>query len=254
METWLYTIGATLLVSLVSLVGILFLSWNKKRLQKIIFILVSLAVGALFGDAFFHLIPESNSLHTDPHVTGNMVVLGILMFFVLEKFLLWRHDHSVKVTKHQIKPLGIMSLAADGVHNFIDGVLIGASFMVSPELGITTTLAIILHEIPQEIGDFGVLIHSGFSVRKAIWLNLATALTAVLGAVLILIVGKQVENLVNYIVPLAAGGFIYLAGSDLIPELKKENSFKKSLLQIACISAGLLLILMFHFIGHAHHH
>lgn len=253
METWIYTIGATLLVSLVSLVGILFLSWNRNRLQKTIFILVSLAVGALFGDAFFHLIPESNSLHADSHITGYMVVLGILIFFVLEKFLLWRHNHSAELTHQPIKHLGIMSLVADGVHNFIDGVLIGASFMVSPELGFTTTVAIVLHEIPQEIGDFGVFTHSGFSVRKAIWLNLGTALTAVLGAVLVLLLGSQIENIINYIVPIAAGGFIYLAGSDLIPELKKENSMGKSLLQFLYILCGLELILLFDFMSHSHH-
>lgn len=247
METWIYAIGATLLVSVVSLVGILFLSWNTIRLKKIVFVLVSLAVGALFGDAFFHLIPESANLHTDPHATGILVVVGILFFFILEKFILWRHDHTISESTKHIKPLGYMSLAADGIHNLIDGVLIGASFMVSPELGFSTTLAIVLHEIPQEIADFGVLTHSGFSVQKAIWLNLGTALTAVLGAALVLIIDQRVENFVNYIVPVAAGGFIYLAGSDLIPELKKENSIKKSMMQFVCILAGLGLILLFHF-------
>ncbi|MBP1664122.1 MAG: family metal transporter [Bacteroidetes bacterium] len=253
MITWIYVIGATLLVSIVSVVGIVFLSWNKDRLQKIIFILVSLAVGALFGDAFLHLIPESIELHTNPHTTGILVIVGILFFFTLEKFLLWRHDHRVSSPENDIKPLGYMSLMADGFHNLIDGVLIGASFMVSPELGFTTTVAIVLHEIPQEIGDFGVLTHSGFSVRKAIWLNLVTALTAVLGAVLVLLLGSQIENIINYIVPIAAGGFIYLAGSDLIPELKKENSIGKSLLQFLCILSGLGLILLFHFMSHSHH-
>jgi zinc and cadmium transporter len=252
METWIFSICATIVVSLVSLIGIFFLTWNKTKLQGIVFILVSFAVGALFGDAFFHLIPESTSLHTNPHITGYLIVLGLLVFFILEKFLLWRHDHSPEATEHQLKPLGFMSLAADGVHNFIDGVLIGASFMVSPELGVTTTIAIVLHEIPQEIGDFGILTHSGFSVKKAIGLNLATALTAVLGAVLVLLVGERVEHLVNYIVPIAAGGFIYLAGSDLIPELKKETGFRKSIIQIACIIGGLLLIAAFHIVQHLH--
>jgi zinc and cadmium transporter len=254
MEIWLYAIGSTVVVSLVSLIGIFFLSWNKTKLQNIVFILVSFAVGALFGDAFLHLIPESTAIHSSPQTTGILIILGILMFFVLEKFLLWRHDHGLESAGHQIKPIGFMSLIADGVHNLIDGLLIGASFMVSPELGITTTIAIVLHEIPQEIGDFGILTHSGFSVKKSIWLNLASALTAIVGAALVLIVGERIENMVNYIIPIAAGGFIYLAGSDLIPELKKDTGFKRSLIQIVCIIGGLLIILAFHFLPHAHHH
>jgi zinc and cadmium transporter len=248
MNTWISAVLSTLLVSIVSLVGIGFLSMNQQRLQKIIFILVSFAVGALFGDAFFHLLPESIEMHQNPTLVGGLIIAGLLSFFTLEKFILWRHDHRIPHDHKTIKPLGYMSLVADGFHNFIDGVLIGASYLVSPHIGITTTIAVILHEIPQEIGDFGVLVHSGFSVRKALWLNFITACTAVLGTLVVLFLGNSISSMINYIIPFAAGGFIYLAGCDLIPELKKENSIKQSLLQLCCIVLGMLMLYLFRFL------
>ncbi|NJK97106.1 MAG: ZIP family metal transporter [Bacteroidales bacterium] len=248
MNTWASALLSTLLVSIVSLVGIGFLSMNQQRLQKIIFILVSFAVGALFGDAFFHLLPESIEMHQNPTLVGGLIIAGLLSFFTLEKFILWRHDHRIPHDHKTIKPLGYMSLVADGFHNFIDGLLIGASYLVSPHLGITTTIAVILHEIPQEIGDFGVLVHSGFSVRKALWLNFITACTAVLGTIVVLFLGNSMYSMVNYTIPFAAGGFIYLAGCDLIPELKKNNSVKQSLLQLCCILSGMIMLYLFRFI------
>ncbi|NJK96902.1 MAG: ZIP family metal transporter [Bacteroidales bacterium] len=182
------------------------------------------------------------NLHTEPVVIGVLVIAGLLAFFVLEKFILWRHDHRVQNHHHQIMPLGYMSLVADGFHNFIDGILIGASYLVNPELGIATTLAVLLHEIPQEIGDFGVLIHSGFTVKKALWLNFLTACMSIAGTAFVLLLGNSMSNVYNYIIPFAAGGFIYLAGCDLIPELKKENSAKQSLVQLCCILSGMMLL------------
>jgi zinc and cadmium transporter len=248
MIIWLFALISTLLVSIVSLAGIGFLSINPARLQKIVFILVSFAVGALFGDAFFHLLPESVETHDNPVLVGGLVMSGILAFFILEKIILWRHDHRLHNNNRQIKPLGYMSLAADGFHNFIDGILIGASYLVSPDIGITTTLAVILHEIPQEIGDFGILVHSGLKVRKALWLNFLTACMAVAGTIVVLILGQKMHDLVNYIIPFAAGGFIYLAGCDLIPELKKDIGIKQSLIQLGCIFTGILLLYAFRFI------
>jgi zinc and cadmium transporter len=248
MSIWIQALLSTILVSIVSLVGIGFLSMNQQRLQKIIFILVSFAVGALFGDAFFHLLPESIEMHENPTLVGGLIIAGLLSFFSLEKFILWRHDHRIQHDHKTIKPLGYMSLVADGFHNFIDGVLIGASYLVSPHLGITTTIAVILHEIPQEIGDFGVLVHSGFSVRKALWLNFITACTAILGTIVVLFLGNSINSMVNYTIPFAAGGFVYLAGCDLIPELKKNNSVKQSLLQLFCIIMGMLMLYAFRFI------
>ena len=245
---WIQALISTILVSAVSLVGIAFLSMKQQRVQKIIFILVSFAVGGLFGDVFFHLLPESIELHQNPTLVGGLIIAGLLSFFSLEKFILWRHDHRIQHDHNTIKPLGYMNLVADGFHNFTDGVLIGASYLINPQLGVTTTIAVILHEIPQEIGDFGVLIHSGFSVRKALWLNFLTACTAILGTIVVLLLGNSINSMVNYIIPFAAGGFIYLAGCDLIPELKKENSVKQSVIQLSCIVLGMIMLYAFRFL------
>jgi len=248
MNVWIYSIVSVIIVSVISLVGIAFLSVKPARLQKILLVLVSFAVGALFGDAFFHLLPESIETLQNHTLIGGLIIGGILAFFILEKFLLWRHDHRIQTdSETEIKPLGYMSLAADAFHNFIDGILIGSSYMVSPHLGLTTTIAVILHEIPQEIGDFGVLIHSGFSVKRALLLNFLTACAAIIGATVALYFGHSISGLSNYIIPFAAGGFIYLAGSDLMPELKKENTFKQSISQFVSIGLGIFLLYTFSF-------
>jgi zinc and cadmium transporter len=251
-NVWIGALGSTLLVSLLSFSGILLLAMRTKQLKKMIFILVSFAVGALFGNAFFMLIPESFHQIVDGQTIGILVISGLIVMFVLEKFIHWHHNHNV--TDEEVKaPLGYISLITDSLHNFTDGVLIAAAWMVSPEVGIATTLAVIVHEIPQEISDFGVLLHAGFSKRKALFLNFIAASSAILGGVLTLTLGSVSEKILTYILPFAAGGFIYLAGSDLIPELNRERSVKKSMIQFAAIVAGLAL--MFYIsLNHEHHH
>ncbi|MBI5179868.1 MAG: ZIP family metal transporter, partial [Nitrospirae bacterium] len=160
MELWLYTIGSVVLVSAISFVGILSLLFDRERLNKMLLFLVSFAVGGLFGDAFIHLLPESFEKLGAKLTTSLFIILGILLFFVLEKFIRWRHCH-IPTSEEHPHPLVTMNLIGDSVHNFIDGMLIGASYIVNIPIGITTTIAIILHEIPQEIGDFGVLVHGG---------------------------------------------------------------------------------------------
>lgn len=248
---WISAILSTLLVSLISMTGIFFLSLKLHQLRKIVFILVSIAVGALLGNVFFHLIPESYEQIPDEHIVAFLILGGIISFFVMEKFLHWHHGHDVDHIDHHPKSYGYISLFADGIHNFTDGVLIAAGWMAGPEIGMATTLAVILHEIPQEISDFGILIHAGFTARKALWLNFYAALTAVLGTVITLLAGKTLESLSVYILPVAAGGFIYLAGTDLLPELKKENAWQKSLVQLGMIITGLLLMFLVSG-GHTH--
>ena len=251
-NVWVGALGSTLVVSLLSFSGILLLSMRDKQLKKMIFILVSFAVGALFGNTFFMLIPESFHQIDDSQVIGILVISGLIVMFVLEKFIHWHHCHNI-THEHDAAPLGYISLITDSLHNFTDGVLIAAAWMASPEVGIATTLAVIVHEIPQEISDFGVLLHAGFSKRKALFLNFIAACSAILGGVLTLTLGSLSEKILVYILPFAAGGFIYLAGSDLIPELNREKSVKKSLIQFAAIIAGLAL--MFYIsLHHEHHH
>jgi zinc and cadmium transporter len=252
-EIWLYAIASTVLISLLSFSGVLFLAFQQKVLRQIIFVLISFAVGALFGNAFFILLPESYLHIPDAKLAGILVVTGLLFMFILEKFIHWRHNHSIDEEEgaHKPAPLGYISLITDGLHNFTDGVLIAAAWMVSPEVGIATTTAVLLHEIPQEISDFGVLIHAGFSRKKALMLNFFSACSAILGGVFMLILGHLTEVATYYILPVAAGGFIYLAGTDLLPELHREKSNKKNIIQFAAILAGLMLM---HFISLNHSH
>ena len=246
MVAWIYSIVSVFLISLVSLIGVLALSLNRDRLAKLTLFLVSFAVGGLFGDAFIHLLPESfQELGTNLSVSL-YVISGILIFFVLEKFLRWRHCH-IPTSEEHMHPLATINLVGDAVHNLIDGMLVGASYMVSLPIGVATTLAVIMHEIPQEVGDFGVLIHAGLSVKKALALNFLSALTAMLGVILAIVLGSEIEGFSLSLLPIAAGGFLYIAGSDLIPELHHEVKVLRSLLQFVMIllGVGVMALLIF---------
>ncbi len=236
MAIYLYSLASVIVVSLISLIGLFTLSLNEKLLKKYVFILVSLAVGALLGDAFIHLIPEAFEQIGNPTNLALAIVGGIFIFFVLEKFLHWHH-HGIE--DHAPHPIGNLILVSDGIHNLIDGIIIGASYLISIEVGIATTIAVILHEIPQEIGDFGVLLHAGYTKSKALWLNFLSALFAIVGVIIALILGTMTESLILWLIPVAAGGFIYIAMSDLIPELHKTKKFTYSVIQLIAISIGI---------------
>ncbi|TSC56621.1 MAG: zinc/iron permease [Parcubacteria group bacterium Gr01-1014_18] len=235
-----YTLLAVLGVSLVSLVGILLLFVQEQKLRSRLFILVSLAVGALFGDVFFHIIPELFESGVSVENMSFGILGGLLLFFILEKVLHWRHQHiPCEAHKECVEPFGYMNLISDALHNFIDGALIASSFLVSTEIGVATTIAILLHEIPQELGDFGVLIEAGFNRTKALLFNLLSALFAIAGA---MVAYFLLPNLQNWILPIAAGGFLYIAGSDLVPELHKTTSIRKTILQFIGIIVGMGLM------------
>mgnify|MGYP001612888878 CR=1 FL=1 len=239
-----YVLGlvSVLMVSAISLLGATALSFKEKNLQKYVFVFVSLAVGSLLGDAFIHLIPEAIESSLDDVYIGLLVVLGIIAFFMVEKFLHWHH-HGEDSGESHIHPVGRLIVFSDGVHNAIDGIVIGASFMVSIPVGIATTLAIILHEIPQEIGDFMVLLHAGYSKKRALLLNFISALFAVVGLVIIFLFNKISQDFTVWILPVTAGGFIYIAVADLIPELHKSKEAKHSIIQIISLILGVLLML-----------
>ena len=255
LSVYIYTLIAILAVSLISLVVLFALSLNDKFFKSIVPLLVSIATGALLGDAFIHLIPESLATGVPSTQVGLLVIVGVLLFFILEKVVHWHHHHddeSAEDEHHhhdagQLLPVGQMVLLADGLHNFIDGLIIGASFLISIPAGIASTIAIIFHEIPQEIGDFGILVHSGYSKGKALWLNAVSATTAFLGGIIVLALSVNVEHFSSYALPVAAGSFIYLALADLIPELHKvhnpESSIKHSLAQLAYLIIGVLIML-----------
>ncbi len=233
-------------ISLISLVGVIALAWKELFLRRILFILVSVAAGALFGDAFIHLVPEAYEEIADPLLVSGLILGGILTFFALEKFLRWHHTHGDDEldaqTHARVHPLGHLVLASDGLHNLVDGIAIGAAFLVSIEAGIATTIAIALHEIPQEIGDFALLVHAGFSRRKALFLNFASALFAFIGVGLAFWIGAYFENAAPLIAAFAAGNFIYIAGSDLVPELHKTTEGRRSFVQFVAIVFGLLVM------------
>lgn len=237
----LYSLISVVLVSLISLIGVALLGIKADRLKKGLIYLISFAAGALLGDTFIHLLPEiaeegftlSISLY---------VLLGIAIFFVLEKGIHWQHCHEPISEKH-IHPFAYTNLIGDALHNFIDGAIIAASYLISVPVGVATTIAVLLHEIPQEIGDFGVLLHAGFSKGKALFVNFLSALTAIIGAILVLWAGSSVEHLEKILIPIAAGGFLYIASSDLIPELHKHSSnFSKSLIQFLCFLLGIAVM------------
>ncbi len=239
--TWLYALASVTGISLLSLIGVFTLSFNTERLRRLLFVLVSLAAGAMFGDAFIHILPEA--FRNGQMSTSLLVLLGIFLFFTLEKFLRWQHAHNVDDI-HVPHPVGLLNLVSDGLHNLIDGVLIGASYLVSVQVGLATTLAVALHELPQEIGDFGVLLHAGYSTRKALCLNFLSASVAILGTLIALALGARSAAFSQAMLPITAGSFIYIAGSDLVPEMVKEQDTKRSLIQLLGMAAGMGMMLL----------
>ena len=244
MFSWILGLTSVIVISAISLTGVLVLWLKDKQLEKILLYLVSFSVGGLFGDAFIHLIPEAIEERGFGTSVSLLILLGILSSFVVEKFLQWRHCHIPTSSEHP-HSFAYMNLFGDAVHNFIDGLIVGGSYLVSIPIGISTTLAVVFHEIPQELEDFGVLIHGGFDKKKAVWFNFLTALSAILGAVIAFVVGSTLEGFIPLLIPFAAGNFIYIAGSDLIPELRKdEPDLKKATLQVVSITLGVVMMLL----------
>lgn len=254
LEVFIYSIVSVLIVSLVSLLGIFTLFLNASKLQKILLLLVSFSVGALLGDVFIHILPETIDTYGFTPLISIFILSGILFFFILEKFIHWRHCHVYGVCEthdshRHPHSIAWMNLFGDGMHNFIDGMIIAGSYIVSIPLGVATTIAVVLHEVPQEIGDFGVLLHGGFSRKKALLFNFISALAAIIGALFSFTIGLYFKNYMMFILPFTAGGFIYIAGSDLIPELHKELKARKSLNQLLAILLGIGIMYILLIVG-----
>ena len=233
-------IAATVVVSLISLVGILFFNIGKRRMDALLFFLISFSAGTLLGAAFFDLLPESIG-SIDAALALEFTFGGVVVAFAIEKIIHWHHHHAGSAKEHE-HPLGMLTLVGDGVHNFFDGVAISAAFLVNVPLGITTTIAIAFHEIPQEIGDYGLLLYSGYSRTKALLFNLLSAFTAIAGGVIFYFFSGMVEHVEAYALAFTAGMFIYISAADLFPELHKEKKAKNSALQLSLIVLGAFLI------------
>ena len=258
MTVWLQSLGSVLGVSLISFVGLVFLARARAHIDALLMYLVSLAAGVLLGGAFFHLIPEAYELHGNSLSLPLYLLLGFLGFFFLERFL-WAHHHghgTEPLTGREpeesaegedgaprLRPVVVMSLLGDGFHNLIDGMVIAAAYSASPGLGLVTTGAVLLHEVPQEAGEFGVLVRGGLSVKKALLLNFMSASMALVGAVVTLTVGAGSTGFLEALIPITAGNFIYIAAADLIPELHHEHDRRESAGHAALLVLGVLAML-----------
>ena len=236
------------------LAAALFLVLSESLRNHLLPHLVSFATGALLGAAFLGLLPHAlqSVASTDVHVIPMAVLLGLLGFFLLEKLVLWRHCHADHCEVHapdqksRDHSTGAMILIGDGLHNFLDGILIAGAFLTDIHLGVVTSLAVAAHEIPQEVGDFAVLLHSGFTRSRAFLYNILTSLTTVIGGVLAYFALQQMQSALPFVLAIAASSFIYIAVADLIPTLHQRVEGKATLQQIALIAAGILLIYSTH--------
>lgn len=254
---WIF--GSVFLVSLVSVIAAIPLLLKKKAGEQLLMFLLSISAGTLLGTVFFHFMPEMLE-HEGGYTlnTGLLILAGFFSFFLLEKFIHWHHGkkcehgdcHDHHMHAYHLAPL---NLVGDGFHNFIDGLVIAGSFLVSIPLGIAATIAIVMHELPQEIADFGVLLYSGLSKKKALLFNFMSAAVAMLGALLgVLLSGMQQFSVA--ILPFAAGNFLYIGASNLVPELHRHCGLKDTLLHIFALSlgVGLMIALMIFSGGHGH--
>lgn len=244
MTTLIWILLSTFSIALIAWIGVLFLFVKEDFLRKIILYLVSFSAGALIGGAFLHLLPESIEKLENQQSVFLFVILGFSIFFLLEQFIHWHHCHKMP-SEHQ-KPFTYLVLISDSVHNFIDGIVMGSAFCFDVRTGIITWLVIAAHEIPQELGDFGVLIHGGWKKIKALMFNFISAFTVVIGGVVAYFISSKIN--IAYLLAFAAGSFIYIASSDLIPEIKHHNSMKKNLLHFLFFLLGILFILVLRFV------
>jgi len=233
---WIYTLASVVIVSFISLVGIFSLAIKQERLSRVLFYLVSFSAGALLGDVFIHILPEIMEGEMALRI-GWYILAGIILFFVLERLLMWHHSHSSH--KEEVHSMVYLTIFGDALHNFLDGVAIAAAFLASVPIGVATATAVVFHEIPQEIGQFAILVHGGWSRRKALLYNFFSALTAIFGALVVLLFSKSFAEAPTILLSLGAAGFIYIAMSDLIPELQKEPDTRRSILQLVWMLAGI---------------
>lgn len=236
--SFLFILFSSIIVSLISFVGIFFLFLKTNLFEKIIYYLIAFAGGVLFGVVFFHILGEVTEL-LSPYFFSLFLTVGFSIFFILERIIRWRHCH---LPKCEIHPVVSLTLLGDSLHNFIDGLTIAAGYLTSLKTGLLITLGVIFHEIPQEMGDFAILVYGGYSKKKALVYNFLTALTAVLGAIGGYFFLEKFKSLLPFLLAIAGGNFLYIASSDIIPELHQEIELKKSISSLIIFIFGIFLI------------
>lgn len=239
MLIWIYTLSAALLVSLASVAAGVFVVAGQSRFSRLIPLIVAFAAGIFLGNVFFHLLPESMEFNHGPEKTLGWALVGILAFFLLDYF---RQGNDSQRGHIESQNIATMNLLGDSVHNFVDGVIIAGSFLISPALGVTVTIAILLHELPQECADVGVLIRGGLTPKRAIIANFICALACVVGASAGLIWQQVLSDSIGILFGFSAGAFLYLALSDLMPLMRHEKSHGANWAQLGLMGAGLLLM------------
>jgi len=260
-----------IIIGSLSLLGAVMISIREKTLDKILFILIAFATGTILASALFDLIPESLHHLEELNAEGAtitesslfiFVIFGFVMFFIIERFIYWFHGHAhekddqlvcyagiddgggMSINRgNKIKSFALLNLIGDGLHNFLDGVIIMVAFMSGTRNGIIVTLAVLFHEFPQEIGDFGILIYGGFSKKKALFFNFLSGMVALLGGLLAFVLSDVLELFNFFFLAFSGGGFLYIASAELMPELLKQEDLKKSIIQALIFLSGLLLIM-----------
>ena len=246
MVTLRWILISTFLISLIAFIGAVMLFLNEKLLSKILLLLVAFSAGSMMGGAFLHLIPEAViGVSGEADLVFQIflyVLLGFCVFFVLEQLIKWHHHHA---TSHpEATPFSYLTLVSGSIHNFIDGLIIAGSFVISLPLGLVTVLAVALHEVPQEIGNYGILVYGGFKKVKALLLNFLSATAIIFGGVAGFFLSQQIGDRIIFLLPFAAGSFIYIAASDLVPEIKQGENVKKSILYLSVFLLGIGLMLL----------
>lgn len=244
-EASIYAIISVFIVSLTSLAGLVMLSASETSIKKLVNFLISFSAGAMIGDVFIHLLPDLVSKQQFTFQISLYVLATILAFFVLERMLHWYHHHhfSLDPHDHHIKPLAFVNLIGSSLHNITDGLVVGGAYLLDVRLGVATTIAVVLHEIPREIGDFGIFVYSGFSKGRALFFNFLTGLIALVGVFASLWIGKS-QNFLPVLIAIAIGSFIYIALADLIPETHKSEGKAYAHLATFCLGIFMMFILL----------
>ncbi len=241
----LYILISTAIISLSVWLISIFVYSNKDFLSKIVHFLLAFSAGSLLGGALIHLLPEASEF-IDSNSLFTSLLISFTAFLLIEKIIHWRHGHSEDCHVH---PMGYVNFVGSSIHNFIDGLVIAGAFVADIKIGIITAIAIALHEIPHKIGDYGVLLFSGHGHKRAIMIDFLSSLAIVLGGIVGYFTLQHIEIILPYLMPVAAGGFIYIATSDLLPEVKKEQERKKSALLMLTFVLGIVLMYAIKFLG-----